>query len=172
MKRFMTKKVAAIGITAGLILGASGAAFAYFTSQGAGTGTASTGTTHDLTIAQDTTISGLTPNSTPVSIPFTVTNGAAGAGTENVHSVTVSVPFDATSGDVLDATDNHVITGCEQAWFSIAHGTQTLDKEIAGGGNYDFTVVAGNQATVQLTDVNATQDACKSANVALAFSSN
>ena len=32
MKRFMNKKVAAIGLAAGLALGAAGAAFAYFTS--------------------------------------------------------------------------------------------------------------------------------------------
>ncbi len=31
MKRFMNKKVAAIGLAAGLALGAAGAAFAYFT---------------------------------------------------------------------------------------------------------------------------------------------
>ena len=32
MKRFMNKKVAAIGLATGLALGAAGAAFAYFTS--------------------------------------------------------------------------------------------------------------------------------------------
>ncbi len=32
MKRFMNKKVATIGLAAGLLLGVGGAAFAYFTS--------------------------------------------------------------------------------------------------------------------------------------------
>ena len=36
MKRFMNKKVAAIGLAAGLALGAAGAAFAYFSSTGSG----------------------------------------------------------------------------------------------------------------------------------------
>ena len=36
MKRFMNKKVVAIGLAAGLTLGAAGAAFAYFTSTGSG----------------------------------------------------------------------------------------------------------------------------------------
>ena len=36
MKRFMNKKVVAIGLAAGLTLGAAGAAFAYFTSTGTG----------------------------------------------------------------------------------------------------------------------------------------
>ena len=41
MKRFMNKKVVAIGLAAGLTLGAAGAAFAYFTAlDGSGTGTA------------------------------------------------------------------------------------------------------------------------------------
>ena len=34
MKRFMNKKVMAIGLAAGLTLGAAGAAFAYFTTSG------------------------------------------------------------------------------------------------------------------------------------------
>ncbi len=43
MKRFMNKKVVAIGLAAGMTLGAAGAAFAYFTTTGSGTGSATTG---------------------------------------------------------------------------------------------------------------------------------
>ena len=42
MKRFMNKKVAAIGLAAGLALGAAGAAFAYWTTSGSGSGQATT----------------------------------------------------------------------------------------------------------------------------------
>jgi hypothetical protein len=43
MKRFMSKKVAVVGIAVGLTLGLSGAAFAYFLSTGTGAGTATVG---------------------------------------------------------------------------------------------------------------------------------
>ena len=51
MKRFMNKKVAAIGLAAGLALGAAGAAFAYFTTAGQGTGNASVGSSSHWTVA-------------------------------------------------------------------------------------------------------------------------
>lgn len=52
IKRFITKKVVVIGIIAGLILGAGGAAFAFFGATGSGTGIAYTGNAADLTITQ------------------------------------------------------------------------------------------------------------------------
>jgi len=53
MKRFMNKKVATIGLAAGLALGAAGAAFAYYVSTGSGTGQASTGSSSNVTVVQD-----------------------------------------------------------------------------------------------------------------------
>jgi len=44
MKRFMNKKVVAIGLAAGMTLGAAGAAFAYFTTSGSGSGSTTAGT--------------------------------------------------------------------------------------------------------------------------------
>ena len=53
MKRFMNKKVATVGIAVALVLGIGGAAFAYFTSSGGGTGSAQVGTAANLSIHQD-----------------------------------------------------------------------------------------------------------------------
>ena len=52
MKRFMTKKVAVVGLAVALVIGVGGAAFAYFTSVGAGTGSAAVGTSSKLVINQ------------------------------------------------------------------------------------------------------------------------
>jgi hypothetical protein len=53
MKLFKTrKKMATVGITFALVIGGAGAAFAYFTSTGSGTGSAKTGTASNLTISQ------------------------------------------------------------------------------------------------------------------------
>ena len=82
MKRFMNKKVAAIGLAAGLALGVAGAAFAYFSGSGAGTGSAQTGsvTTTDLAITS-TTPTGLLPGGPVGNITLTITNNGTGLST-------------------------------------------------------------------------------------------
>jgi hypothetical protein len=52
MKRFMNKKLLVVGVAVALVLGIGGGAFAYFTSQGAGTGSAQVGTTSPFLINQ------------------------------------------------------------------------------------------------------------------------
>jgi hypothetical protein len=52
MKRFMNKKVLVVGVAVALVLGIGGAAFAYFTSTGGGTGAAQVGTASNLIINQ------------------------------------------------------------------------------------------------------------------------
>ena len=46
------RRMAVIGLTVGLIAGASGLAVAYFTSSGSGNGSAQTGTATNVTISQ------------------------------------------------------------------------------------------------------------------------
>jgi len=52
MKRFMNKKVLVVGVAVALAIAAGGAAFAYFTSTGGGTGAAQVGTPSNLIIHQ------------------------------------------------------------------------------------------------------------------------
>jgi hypothetical protein len=52
MKRFMSKKLLVVGVAMALVLGIGGAAFAYFTAHGSGTGSATTGSAANLTISQ------------------------------------------------------------------------------------------------------------------------
>ncbi len=53
MKRFMNKKLLVVGVAVALVLGIGGAAFAFFTSSGGGTGSAQVGTASNLSIHQD-----------------------------------------------------------------------------------------------------------------------
>ena len=66
MKRFMNKKVVAIGLAAGMTLGAAGAAFAYFTSTGTGNGTATAGSASqwNVSVTGDNTSLNLVPVAT------------------------------------------------------------------------------------------------------------
>jgi hypothetical protein len=84
MKRFMNKKVAAIGLAAGLALGVAGAAFAYFTTSGSGTGTGTVGNASGLVLHQASITysnagsdNALLPG-TSATVTFTVDNNSSG----------------------------------------------------------------------------------------------
>ena len=79
MKRFMNKKVAAIGLAAGLVHGGAGAAFAYFTANGNGTGQGTVGSASTWGVAQTTSTGTMLPGSGTSVIEFTVTNNSTGA---------------------------------------------------------------------------------------------
>lgn len=169
MRRILTKRrMLASGAAVVMAVGIGTAAFAYFTATGSGTGSGTGGSATSLTIALDGTITGLVPNGTPTAIPFTVTN--PGHGSEFVNTVTVSIDtFTKTVG-------SH--PACTQADFSIVNGTQTLGQNIPGTdaaptpNTYDWTVLAGNTATIQLVDNSADQDSCIGVTVPLTFTSN
>lgn len=106
MKRFMNKKVAAIGLAAGLVLGGAGAAFAYFTNaNGSGSGTGSVGSSSPWLVNNPTTTdAALLPGSGSQTFAFTVTNN--GSGNQGLTSVTATVaPHNAN---------------CDASWYSVS----------------------------------------------------
>lgn len=105
MKRFMNKKVAAIAAAAGLTLGLGGAAFAYFTAQGNGSGTGLVGSTTAWTVNSPTPTGGpLYPDVGAETFAFTVTNNSNGS--QGLNAVTATVtPHNA---------------GCDASWYHVA----------------------------------------------------
>ncbi len=95
MKRFMNKKVAAIGLAAGLALGAAGAAFAYFTTSGTGSGTENAGTAG--TVSLSATFGAIVPGDGGQTVTISATNNNATSATITTVSgdtplVTSTVP--------------------------------------------------------------------------------
>jgi hypothetical protein len=156
MKRFMNKKVAAIGLAAGLALGGAGAAFAYWTTSGSGSGQATTQSSNGtLTLNVSADASHLYPGG---SAPITIT--ATNSGTTDLYVTTVS--FASLS---VDAT--HAGAGCLASDYSVGSVTSTPTDVLAG------TTSAGNVATATLSMANTAlnQDACKGAVITLNFTS-
>lgn len=133
-------------ILAVVLMGAIGA-YAYWTTGGSGSGTATAGTTsNNLTIASPA-VTGLTPgSSTPVTV--TVTN----PNSYSVHVGTVST--------VITTSD----PGCLPADFTFP--PKVLNTTVAALGTASFT-----QGLV-FADTAANQDLCKGATVTLTYSSN
>jgi hypothetical protein len=149
MKRFMNKKVAVIGLTAGLLLGGAGAAFAYWTNSGSGNGSALTGApTGTVTVNQTSTITAMYPGDTQtLSGNFTNT----GAGAVKVGSVT--------------ATIGTLPGGCVAGDFSIG-GTAPVNAEIAVGSG----VGSWTGLTITMNDTALNQDSCQLSTIPIVYS--
>jgi hypothetical protein len=152
MKRFMNKKVAAIGLAAGIALGGAGAAFAFFSAQGSGSGTGSTGSVAAWSVSNPSPTGGpLYPDQGAETFAFVVTNNSNGSQGLNAVKATVA-PHNAN---------------CDASWYDVsidgaAAVPTTQTETYASPINID---VAGHQdVSVVLTLVNNTavdQSACE-----------
>lgn len=151
--RFVNKKTVSVAVVVGVI-GGTIAAYAYFTSQGSGSGAASVGTATPWTVSGVSTTGGpLKPASGTETIGYTVTNSSSGQ--QKLNAVTVSVVNDG-SGNVLNsASGDAAVAGCLVSWFSVDNSGAPSAANLAGGGS-----VTGS-ATVTMTDSGTSQDACQ-----------
>lgn len=137
----------AIGVVIVLVALVGGVtAYAYWTANGSGAGTATAGTTTDNLTISSAAVTGLTPGS---STPITVT-----IANPNTYSVGVS-----TVSTVVATSDS----GCLPADFTFAD--KVLNTTIAALGSTSFV------QSLVFTDTAVNQDACKGATVTLTFSS-
>jgi hypothetical protein len=163
MKRFMTKKVAVIGIAAGLTLGIAGGAFAYFSSTGTGSGTATAGTSAAFTVSvPNTAIGDLTPTTLGTgpsdTLDYSITNPSSGAQELNQAVISISSVTAGTVSGPNACTAADFSVGGELA--GVSH-TVTIGQDLAASGVYNDTV------TLQLIDNGLNQDQCQGATVTL-----
>ncbi len=165
MKHLKSRKVAAVALTVGLVVGGGGAAFAYFTSGGTGTGSVTVGSTGptDFAVTQSGTVGDLYPGADPV--PFTVRAQNTGTGDEHVDAITVAVASDPETGYALDSAGDP-IDGCQASWF-------TVDSPVSvGDGGTTLSPGAYSEpagSSIGLTEAGVDQDACQGADVGLVF---
>jgi hypothetical protein len=163
MKLFKSKKALALGLAAGMALGLTGAAFAYFTTDGAGSGSATVGTSTSLVIHQDsiTYSNAATDNVLLPGTSATVTFKADNPSSGNQHLGTISV--DGITSDKA---------GCDSAthpsWFNFSD-TDVVDANYAPGNGQ---AVSGDLTVSFVNDAAASQDACKGATLSFSYVSN
>lgn len=151
-----SRRVAGI-TTAALFLVGGGAAYAYWTVSGAGSGSVTTDDVSAVTIEQTTTITNLAPGVAPQTLSGTFTN--PNTGPVYITSVTVSI------GSVTKAAGAPAGT-CDATDYTIAGATMPVGAEIpsgtAQGAWTGATIAFNNKATTN-------QDACKGATVNLTY---
>jgi hypothetical protein len=150
MKRlFSTRKALATAVIGGLaVLGTGIGAYAYWTSNGSGTGLANVGTDSGVTITPHGTVNNLYPGSS-ATVGFTITNNSSST------PVKVGTVVLDTAGIVVDTT--HATAGCLATDFTWT--VPTLNAEIAAS-----SAVTGT-STVQMADTALNQNACKGASL-------
>lgn len=142
-------------VTAALVLGGGGAAFAYWTAVGSGTATAKTGDSTPFLVAQTTrTGEALSPGGPSQTVTFTVKN--PGSGTWKLSAVAATV---ASS----DGSPWTAVSGCSATDYTIGAPSITYGQ-IASSATVSGTV------TITMNNLDRSQDGCKNADVPLYFS--
>ncbi len=153
MAKFTKKKIAII--TAALVL-TGGAAFAYWTTGGSGTGSAATGTNVTLTAVQTSTVTAMAPGDVAQSLNGTFTN--TNSGPVYVSTVTASI-----SSVVKDA--GAVAGTCDATDYTLANAVMTVNAEALANDTSTWT-----GATIKFNNkAGSNQDQCKLATVNLLY---
>lgn len=153
MSKVAGRKKRIIITTAAMVAIGGGAAFAYWTATGIGTGAASTGETVAFKVlSSPATGDALSPGGPIQSVAFTVKN--ENTGTQNLASVTAKVATDDGSAWTAGS--------CSAADFLVTDPAITTGQLAAGA-------TASGTVTIQMVNRNANQDDCQGVTVPLYF---
>jgi hypothetical protein len=148
--RFMQgKRKIALGAVVA-VLAAAGGAFAYFSSTGTGSATATVGSSQALTV--NGTPSGSLYPGASTTVNFTAANPSAG------HEYLATIHLASVSVD-----SSHASAGCTASWFTMPDVSANQDIP-AGSGT---TVTA--TGTLSMTNTATNQDSCQGATLTLGF---
>ena len=150
MRKHLTKKRVFLLAVVAVGVGLATTAFAYFTTNGSGNGSATVGSATGITLSA-TTSGSPTPGGDTGDVTITVHNG--GTGSQYVNAVTV--------GTISD-----VDTNCDTSAFSVSPNPVSVAQQIAPGG--DATV----HTTLSMANTSSSQDACQGDSLSFALTSN
>jgi hypothetical protein len=160
--KMISKKGAVFGVSAGVALGLTGAALAYWTSTGSGTGTAVTASAPSAIVVNQTATvpANLYPGPVGSGVPLSGTfTNTTNPGSVYITSVTATIPAFSFQ------TAYPSLPPCTQADYSIT-GTSNTPGEIAHGTN----VGAWSGLTLTLVDnTGANQNNCQGVTVPITY---
>lgn len=159
MKKSTTKRAAAVATGAALALVAGGVAYGYWTTGGAGTGSAATGNVSNVVIKGTSSVTGLYPGGPAQALAGNFDN--PNSGKVYVNQVTVAV--DPT----FSAKANAALTACTAADFTVTQPTATAAEVDSGTAKGSWT-----GASIAMKNLATNQDNCKGVTVPLVFTSN
>lgn len=157
MFNLRTKRQVAVAAIA--VLAVAGAAIAYWTAGGSGTGSGpAAGAQQGLTAVQTTTLSAMYPGDSAQTISGNFDNPNPGP----IHVSTVT----ASIASVDKAVGAPLLATCDASDFTLAGATMTVNAEVPAGSAKG----AWTGATIKFNNKATNQDGCKGATVNLAYS--
>ena len=157
MRAFTTKRPVVIATLTLLLVVGGGIAYAYWTNNGTGTGSAETGTNAALTVNQTTTVSAMAPGVAPQALSGNFDNPNVGP----VFVKTVVATVTSTNA-----------TGCSAADYTIT-GVSIIGGSAPGvGGNVPAggaNVGSWSGLTIAFNNTTSNQDACKGAVLTIGY---
>jgi hypothetical protein len=178
VKRFRTKKVMTVVLAGAIVLGGAGAALAYFTSSGSGTGTTSVGiAASNLSITDNSSsLTPLLPGSPAQDVTVTVTNEST---TQSAYVNGLTAYVTVTEDPTYASLNSYVCSSADFLLDGVAGSTSGTPVTIAGWTAQDLASNGGSASTVptdntiQFNDLaNTNQDTCQDATVTINYSSN
>jgi hypothetical protein len=154
---FITKRRAMFTLTAALLVVAASGAYAFFTSNGSGTGTAAVGSSSAITLHATVTGSLYPGTSSPVT--FTVDNPSSGK--QKVGTITLT----SITPDAAHSECSTVITGGNPDFKMPAVAVNAT----FGTGNAQAVTPTG---TLTMNDTGVSQDKCQGATLTLNLTNN
>jgi hypothetical protein len=167
MKFIKSKKGVSLLAALAVVAIAAVGAYAYFSSTGHGSGTASVGTSAGWAVTTGAATGGpLTPGGATETVAYHVKNNSTG--NQQLNSVAISVANN-------DGTPWTAVAGCSKNDFALdaaaagATQTDTLNVNLAPGATYDGTITVAmvNRQDTVAGDGTGNQDGCKNATVPL-----
>lgn len=154
MRHLTKKRAVVLGVVASLAI--SAVAVAYFTGSGAGTGSATVGTSSTALITQSNTLGALYP-STSQTVNLDIKNTGSGSAFVN------KVHLDGITADAGHAACDVSSSGAAAA-FTMAD--VTVGETLAAGAT------TSKSGSLAMNDTGVSQDSCQGATLTLSFSSN
>ncbi len=151
MRKLMRKRIL-VPVAALAALAITAVAFAYFTSSGTGSGSATVGTDAGVTITGVTLPDTLYPGGS-TTVRFTINN------TSTSTAVQVGDVVADTSAGTNGISAASLPTGCDASWFTF--DPVTVDASIPAGRS------VGETGTLHFANASTSQDACKRASPTL-----
>lgn len=175
MRRFLMTKPGIVLLATGSALVLAGAAFAYFTVTGSGTGSGTVGANSALTI-HGTSASTLYPG-TSSTVSFTVDNPSPGhqqVGTIHLASVKACPSGDTWTGSACSNSGTEITT-CESVETGASDTTSAnfwmpdvaANQDIPSGNAKSVTATG----TLTMNDLSSSQNTCQNASLTLNFTS-
>lgn len=147
----MTKRRIALAVTALALVAAVGA-YAYWTQGGTGSGSATAGTTSNITVNQTSTVTGLYPDGPSAALSGDFDN-------PNASPVSLS--------SVTAVVSSVSPVGCATSNFSISGSTGAISGIPSGNG-----VGSWSGLSISLDETGVNQDVCKGAVATISYTAN